>query len=250
MSALFAEMAPAGDLWVLAGVVAIAGIVRGFSGFGTALILMPVAATMLTPVEALVMLVVMEMAGPLPNLPRAWRDGQPKELGVMVAGLCLGLPIGLWLLTRLPVDPFRWAVSLAALALLAALMAGLRWRGGLGRGMMAGTGLVGGVMGGAFGLVAPPVIMLYMGSTLPVQAIRANLALFIQASNMLSLGMLWTAGHLTLGAVGNGVAMLPVYLLANIAGAAIFRPERERAYRWSAYGIIAGSALIGLPLFD
>jgi hypothetical protein len=45
------------------------------------------------------------------------------------------------------------------------------------------------------------------------------------------------------------ILALPV-MLANMAGAAIFRPERERIYRAAAYVIIAAAAISGLPLWD
>ena len=47
-----------------------------------------------------------------------------------------------------------------------------------------------------------------------------------------------------------GLALMPVYLGSVMAGSAIFDPARDRVYRWTAYAIIAASAIGGLPLFD
>jgi hypothetical protein len=47
-----------------------------------------------------------------------------------------------------------------------------------------------------------------------------------------------------------GALLLIPYTLANIAGAAMFNPEREGTYRLIAYVIIAASAVSGLPIWD
>mgnify|MGYP004045007789 CR=1 FL=1 len=44
--------------------------VRGFSGFGSALIFMPLAGQFLPPLWCIMTLVAMDIFGPVPNLPR------------------------------------------------------------------------------------------------------------------------------------------------------------------------------------
>ena len=66
--ALAAALAQPGLGWLICATF-VAGMVRGFTGFGTALIFMPVAAQHLDPVWAVLTMVVMELFGPLPNLP-------------------------------------------------------------------------------------------------------------------------------------------------------------------------------------
>lgn len=240
---------PGGWGWLMVAVVA-AGMVRGFSGFGTAMVYLPVAGQVLSPFEALTTLILIDMFGPLPNVPRALRDGHPGDILRLGAGALCALPLGVAVLAAIPAEAFRWAVSLIALTLLVLLVSGVRYRGALSRPLIVGTGAIGGFLAGSVGLPGPPVIMLYMASTLPVAAIRANLLLYLLLTDILFLGVMAVSGHLVMGAVGLGLMLMPVYVLANIAGAAIFRPEGERVYRAVAYVIIAGAALSGLPLFD
>ena len=230
--------------------VAVAGVVRGFSGFGTALVYVPVAATVLPPVWTLITLVMIDLIGPLPHLPRALRDGHRRDMLRLGLGAVVALPFGVLALSQLPEAPFRWAVSLLALALLLPLVAGWRYRGVLSPAMVTGVGVLGGGLAGSTGLAGPPVIMLYMASTHGPAAIRANLILYLLLVDVLMMTVFGLNGMLSAVPLAIGGLLLPVYLLANLAGAAIFRPERERTYRAAAYVIIAGSALSGLPLFD
>ena len=68
-----------GILWLALAVV-VAGLVRGFSGFGSAMIIMPVASSVLSPFAALAFLTVVEFFGPLPNLSSALRVGRLRDV--------------------------------------------------------------------------------------------------------------------------------------------------------------------------
>ena len=237
-------------LWFLAFGAFLAGIVRGFAGFGTAMVYLPVAAQVLTPFEAITTLLVKDLVGPLIHVPRALRDGQPGDVARLALGALVGLPVGVWILTQVAPEVFRYTVSLVALCLLALLLAGVRYRGPLTRPMLFGTGALGGLMGGTAGLPGPPIILLYMASTLPVATIRANNMLYLILADVLIMAAFWWNGFLVATALLLGVLMILPYTLGNWAGAHLFRPEAERLYRSAAYAIIAGSALLGLPVWD
>ncbi|MEO0937061.1 MAG: hypothetical protein AAFY38_02790 [Pseudomonadota bacterium] len=57
VEALSAALAQEGLLW-LALIYAVGGVVRGFSGFGTALIAVPVSGIFLGPLDNLVMIAI------------------------------------------------------------------------------------------------------------------------------------------------------------------------------------------------
>ena len=78
LTAALAEAWATQGLYLLVFAVILAGLVRGFAGFGTAMIYMPIAGTVLPPVWALAAMMVFDALGPLPNVPRAWRDGRPR----------------------------------------------------------------------------------------------------------------------------------------------------------------------------
>ena len=249
IDAISSVAGPDAVLWLSTGAL-LAGIVRGFTGFGTAMVYLPVAAQFLTPFEALTTLLIMDLTGPLIHVRRALRDGQTGDVARLGAGAILALPLGVWVLSLVPPEVFRWTISIAALVLLALLARGIRYRGTLGPRMIFGTGALGGFMAGSTGLPGPPVIMLYMASSLPVTAIRANLMLYLILSDVLMLAVLGVSGYLVATAVMLGALMILPYTFGNWVGARLFRPEAERYYRLAAYAIIAGSALSGLPVWD
>ncbi len=228
----------------------LAGIVRGFTGFGTAMVFMPVAAQFLGPFQALTAMLVMDLVAPLMHIPRGLREGHPKDVVRLGVGALLAVPLGIFLLTLVEPVTFRWGVSLTSIVLLVLLISGVRYRGVLTKPLIYVAGGFGGLFGGSVGLPGPPVIMLYMASTLPVAAVRANLTLYLIIADLILVGVLWSAGLLVFSALAVGALMIAPYLVGNWAGAAFFRAEAERYYRWVAYVIIAGAAVSGLPIWD
>jgi hypothetical protein len=250
LSTSLAEVLAFPGLGTLAFAVALAGLVRGFTGFGTALVYLPIAGQVLDPVAALVVLILVDFVGPIPAIPRALRDGHPRDVLRLGAGALVGLPLGISVLLLLSPEFFRNTVSVLTLLLLAVLVSGLRYRGHVGRPAIYGIGVMGGFLGGAAGLPGPPVILLYMARPLPVEVIRANTLLYLVVNDVLMVGLFWWRGLLTHEPVLLGLAMIPLYLAAVSLGAWLFDPKYATLYRRIAYAIIAASALSGLPLWD
>ena len=236
-----------GTLAALAAIAVLAGLVRGFSGFGTALIYVPLAGMVLPPLWVLVTMTVMDLVGPLPNVPRAWREGRPRQVALLAAAAFVGLLPGLWLLSRMSPDAFRWTVSLLCLATVALLASGWRWRGRMTPPVVAGVGVASGVLGGVSGLAGPPVILTYMAAPLPAATVRANVLLFLVLWDVLFGAVLLVQGRLDAAAVAVGAVLIVPYTLANVAGARLFDPTRERAYRLTAYLLIVAAAFAAMP---
>ncbi|MDD9706237.1 sulfite exporter TauE/SafE family protein [Seohaeicola sp. SP36] len=250
MPEAFAEaLAFDGLLWLIAGTV-VAGFVRGFSGFGTALIFMPVAGQLMPPLWALTVLVVMDVFGPIPNLPRARRDGNLGEVALLTLAMILALPLGLMVLASIQPEVFRYAVSLLAILVPILLLAGLRYRRPLTPPILLGTGAISGFLGGVVGVPGPPVILLYLASTRMAAQVRANILIYLFAFDIVLIALLAVQDRLYAVPVILGLILALPVMLANMAGAAIFRPEKERLYRAAAYVIIAAAAISGLPLWD
>jgi len=108
----------------ICGIAFISGTARGFSGFGSALIFMPLASSLAAPRLVAALLLVIDFVGSLPLLPNAWHKADRTATSVIVAGALVGVPIGTWLLTRLDPVTTRWIISGFVTALLLLLLSG------------------------------------------------------------------------------------------------------------------------------
>ncbi len=236
-------------LWLLVGAVFLAGLARGFVGFGTAMIFMPFAATVLEPLVAVLTLLIFDLIGPLPILPRAVKDGELRDVFWLAGGALIGAPFGLLVLMQISPDPFRWLVAAASLALLILLMTGWRYRGRLSRAMIIVTGAIGGLLGGIAGMAGTPVISLYMASTKSAAVIRANIFLFLLLTDITVFVIVLLAGRFTLTPIILGLVLSLPYMLGNVLGQRLFDPAHERIFRQTAYALIAMAAIVNLPIW-
>lgn len=249
MPEAFSEALQHQGIFWLWGIAAVAGLVRGFAGFGSAMMYMPAASAVLgSPVAVYVSMVVFDVIGPLPNVPRALRDCNKGEVVMLAVGLLVGLPIGLSVLTRIPAEPFRWTVALMALALLALLLSGWRYRAERTPPVTVGTGVVGGALSGSTGMAGAPALLLYLAGREETARIRANMILYLLVGDVISLTLLGAAGALEVGHVALGLVIAPAYLAGNVVGGLLFTERAERFYRFVAYSLIGASALFALPI--
>lgn len=247
---LFAGVIASEGFWILVVTAGVAGLVRGFSGFGTAMVYLPVAGQILSPFEALTTLLIMDLIGPLPNIPAAIRTGHPRDIMRLSFGALVTVPLGVLVLGLIAPEVFRYGVSLISLLLLVLLVGGVRYRGRLKSPMIYGAGALGGFLAGSVGLPGPPVVMLYMASPHPAAVIRANVMVYLLLCDLMMIGVFHLNGYLVLTALVLGAVLALPYLAGNVIGGKLFRPGYERVYRVVAYLVIGLSAINGLPLFD
>src|ERR1700719_3015923 len=107
----------------------VSGTARGFSGFGSALIFMPLASSMAAPRLVAALLLIIDFVAAAPLVPNAWKHADRKATAVMVLGALIGVPIGTYFLSRLDPVTTRWIISAFVFALLMLLLSGWRYRG-------------------------------------------------------------------------------------------------------------------------
>ena len=92
----------------------LAGTVRGYTGFGSAMIFMPVAGAYLGPKTAIGIMWIIDFLMQLPMVRSTWRHARWGEIGPLFIGYVVGLPLGLTLLMTIDPTPVRWVTSLSS----------------------------------------------------------------------------------------------------------------------------------------
>lgn len=236
-------------LMFLCGAAFIAGVVRGFTGFGTALVFIPAVGQVLDPVSSVVTLIFLEVLGPVLLVPRMLPLVNRADLMRLILGAAVMLPLGSLLLVAMSGEVFRWAVCLLALGTLAILASGVRYSKPPSPPMVLMAGGLSGFSAGVSGMAGPPVVLLYLASRLKPDVVRATILIFLLCSDVLLLSALGLQGAWSLGPVILGLCLSVPAALGLLLGNRVFDPARGTVYRAAAYATIGGSALLGLPLF-
>jgi uncharacterized membrane protein YfcA len=228
----------------------ISGTARGFSGFGSALIFMPLASSLAAPRLVAALLLVIDFVGSLPLLPNAWNKADRKATSVIVAGALVGVPIGTWLLTRLDPVTTRWIISGFVTALLLLLLSGWRYRGKDYAALSIGIGTLSGFCSGLAQTGGPPIVGYWLGRPIASGIARANIVLFFAASDFFSIVSYAVTGLINREALLFALVVGPVYAIGVRCGALLFGRASESVFRGICYALIALAVIFGLPALD
>ncbi|TKT75506.1 sulfite exporter TauE/SafE family protein [Aquamicrobium sp. LC103] len=228
----------------------VAGVAKGLSGFGTGMIVAPVAGALYGPKAALVIVVIADSLPAIPVTIPALKLAKWREVLPVTLGLFLLFPAGVYLLTTGDQNMLRWLICLAILACVAILYTGWTYRGPRNLGTSFGVGSVAGVLSGIASIPGPPVIAYWMAAGLPAAIVRANLLALFFLGEFVSIGNLWFAGLFERDIVMIGLLATPFYFAGILAGWQLFGLASERTYRLVTFGLIALAALLAMPLFD
>lgn len=228
----------------------IGGLARGFSGFGGALIFMPLASSVIDPKLAAAVLFLIDAATSFPLIPNALRHGDKREVGLMLTGALVGLPVGTALLTFSDALTVRWSITVLVSALLALLVSGWRYHGKPTAPMTIAVGAVSGLFGGAAQVGGPPVVAYWLGGVIPAVFVRANIMLYFALSTVLTGVNYFLAGLLVPTALLLALIIAPGFGAGLFLGSRLFGIADDRLFRRICFGLIAMAAVIGLPLLD
>lgn len=228
----------------------VSGTARGFSGFGSALIFMPLASSIAAPRLVAALLLIIDFVAAAPLLPNAWKQADRKATAVMVAGALFGVPIGTYFLTRLDPVTTRWIISGFVAALLVLLLSGWRYRGKEHASISVGIGGLAGFCSGLAQTGGPPIVGYWLGRPIPSVIARANILLFFGASDFFSAVAYAVSGLINADAIKFAFVVGPVYAIGVWFGASLFGRASETVFRAICYALIAAAVIIGLPALD
>lgn len=227
------------------------GLVRGFTGFGFAMVFMPLASLVLGPVAALGLIFCIDLPFALPLAARSARNAEWREVLPLLATATLALPAGIWLLIWLDRETMRWILAGLVLSAVALMASGWRYHGRPGIPLSLCVGVLSGLFNGMASIGGMPLAVFWLGAQRNDRhKTRANLQTFFGLSTVISGVTLWFAGILNAQALLTALPLMAVYGAGMWAGTHGFRIASEATFRRGAYLVIFASALVSLPLWD
>jgi len=234
-------------IWTLAAVSClVAGVVRGFTGFGFALILVTAVSLLAPPAQIVPISLVLDIFAGLRLLPHVHRDIDRKGTLLMVLGALPAIPVGLYALTVVSDDHMRLGIGVLVLAAVTAIGLGLGLRRAPGTGLKLTTGVATGLLAGAAGIPGPPVILLYLSSPLPAAMLRATAVavfLFTDAIALIGSGI---AGLLSVELFWRCLILAPVVEIGVLIGRRGYGVARPEAVKRAALILLALLATVAI----
>jgi uncharacterized protein len=224
-----------------------AAVVRGYSGFGFSLLAITALSLALPPTAIIPPVFMLEVMASVSLLPSIWRDVHWRALSWLWLGCLVGTPLGVWLLAAVPAAPMQIGLALAVLLAVCLLGSGYVRKSMPTTGETIATGGVAGLLNGAFGIVAPPVIIFFFSSPAGATISRASLIAFFIGTDSMGLGFLAREGLLGKDAFYRFVMFAPALLAGQWLGARCFKTAQAAQFRrWVLRLLIVLALLTGL----
>jgi uncharacterized membrane protein YfcA len=231
-------------------VAVLSGLVRGFSGFGSALIYIPLVSAIYEPRIGVITLLLIDFVCGTPFAIREARRCDWAQLLPVTLGAVVCIPLGALALQYADPTLLRWIMAGFVTSLLVVLASGWRYQVTPRLPVSLGVGALSGLGAGAVQIAAPPVLIYWLGSPASSIVIRANMMVYFILLEIVSITTYSIRGLFSSDTILLSLLLGPLFVIAMAAGAWMFRDSAEQTYRRVAYLIIAVSAILALPLFD
>lgn len=229
-------------------IVFLATLIRSAFGFGEALIAVPLLAFCMPLTVAAPLAVLLSVTIAAVVVAQDWRHIHLRSAAGLVVATVFGIPIGLLVLT----NPHQEMVK-AGLGILIVLFAGysLVTRDALRleyehRPLLLLSGFLAGILGGAYGMNGPPLVVYGSLRRWSPQHFRATLQAYFLPASLLGMIGYWSTGLWTRAVTREFLYSVPVMLPAVLLGRAINRRFSGAAFLRYVY---SGLVLIGAMLF-
>ncbi len=213
-------------------VVFIATVIRSTFGFGEALIAVPLLALSMPIAIAAPVAVLLSITIAAIVVVQDWRKIHIRSTGLLLAPTFLGIPVGIALLSSIHQNIVKAALALVIMAfsgyfLLARKPPELHVDS---RPWLLGCGFVAGILGGAYGMNGPPLVIYGAMRRWSPEHFRATLQGYFLPASVLAMAGYWFAGFWVPAVTHYYLISLPVALPAIFLGRIMNRRLRGDAF--------------------
>jgi len=234
------------QIWYVLPVVMFAAVVRGYSGFGFAVIAVVGLNFFFEPQQSVAIVLSLDLICSLNLWRQAVKQANFPSLKKLVIGSILGIPIGYSFLLLIPAETLKLLICIGILTLAALLFSSYRPFNAeknitkLGFGLASGAGTASASIGG-------PMIVYYMlSSNLTTSSQRATMILFFISSEALAVITL-ISGGLVDDTLPKALLILTLpTLLAVYYGQYLFNKKPPKSLKSFALPIMVVVALLGI----
>jgi uncharacterized membrane protein YfcA len=218
---LFAEIVTWPHALVVVTVLA-AGVVRGFTGFGSALVMVPILAFIWSPTEAVATALGLGTVSSFQLVPKAAPLAGWREIGPMAAATALFTPVGTMILIGVDPDTVRKIIAGLILVITLVMLRGWQYRGP--RGALPGfvAGGTGAVINGIAAIGGPAAVLYLMSLQDEVARQRANIVIQVAFMGLVGLCYLAVAGEFGVRDLIHVAALSAPMLVGTWVGGRLF----------------------------
>ena len=235
-------LAPAA-LLALALIVLGAAFVRGLTGFGFAILAVPLLGLVIPPTDAVLLAIVLQtLIGPFGVAKSIDHIDRPVVAKVAVFAM-MGTPLGLLALANTPHDLARLIIAAIAVGCFGTFLIKRAPQPSKALSHISATGFAAGLLNGFAAMPGPPVILYFVRSGVSPMTARGSMILVFFAAGIAGTTTAAARGLLTGHILVMSLAAFPLMLLGNQLGSRFFGTVEERVWRGLVVALLCVATL-------
>jgi hypothetical protein len=224
-----------------------AAYIRGLTGFGMAIILVPLLGIVIRPEQAVILAIFLQfLIGPV-GIKSSLQQSEKPSVFIIMGAAVLSTPLGLWLLSITPDDWARILIAGVAISAFILIIMPKRKHGRPGTAFTIATGLTSGILTGFAAMPGPPVVPYYLQHDVTPHVARASMMVVFFATAITGTIIALASGFGSIALAVMAVILLGPMLLGNMLGARAFGKISPAIWR-SIVAIVLGVAGVSAVL--
>ena len=206
------------------------GFLRGYTGFGGALVMAPVFTRLLGPVESVALISVMHLITAFQGVRSSMKLYDRGVILPMLVAAVISVPIGVYLLGSVAPHTVKVYVAIIVVVFAIALAVGVRIveKASVAKSVVVGS--LAGILNGFCGIGGPPAIMYLLNHDHPSERLRAGFIVLFAVLYPVTVAVLWFGGAITRVSIVYALALTPINFIATEVGRVFFHRIPSRFF--------------------
>ena len=224
-------------------VIMFAGFIRGFLGFASGLITIPILSLLYSPIFAMVFNIVLEIPATIYLTYVGAKTCKFKEISPMFFSMMIAIPVGTIFLISINEQVIRIIMSILVIFFVILIASGWRLKTTITKYILMITGVISGLIQGVTGMGGPPFATVLLSKGDKNNITRGNILIMSTGTVISAIFSMFYFNLFTKEIFLTGLFTSPLYILVSYVGSQFYDLSGNKYYRNVSLSILC---LIGI----
>ena len=212
-------------------VILFSGFIRGFLGFGSGLITIPILSYLYSPIFSILFNIAIEIPATIYLTYVGAKSCKFKEISPMFFAMMLTIPIGTIFLVSVNEQLIKIIMSILVIFFVLLIASGWKLKATVTKYVLTISGVISGLMQGATGMGGPPYATVLLSKGDSDNVTRGNILIMSTGIVISAIISFYMFNLFTKELLLTGLITSPIYILATYTGTKFFDLSGNRYYR-------------------
>jgi len=212
-------------------VIMFAGFIRGFLGFASGLITIPILSLLYSPIFAMVFNIVLEIPATIYLTYVGAKTSKFKEISPMFFSMMITIPVGTIFLVSINEQIIRIIMSILVIFFVILIASGWRLKTTITKYILMITGVISGLIQGVAGMGGPPFATVLLSKGDGNNITRGNILIMSTGTVISAIFSMFYFNLFTKEIFLTGLFTSPLYILVSYVGSQFYDLSGNKYYR-------------------